>query len=100
MGKFELEVSEADMTKPKTLADRIVKGLDICSNGEYRDAARAMEIGDSIPDLDGKTADRLYRAIEEIHGARTATMRARNGKSTVWRVAARPERKRKTKGAA
>lgn len=100
MNKFELEVTEADIVKPKTLADRIVKNLDIRPNAEYREAAQKMEVGDSIPDLDGKTADRLYRAIEEVHGPRTATMRQRPAgsvKHTVWRVAARPERKRKGK---
>lgn len=92
--KIDLELSEKDMPARNRLAARIVKGLDTRPNSEYREAAAAMDIGDAIPDLDDKAAGLLYRAIEEVHGERTATMRQTGGSCTVWRVSQRPQRKR------
>lgn len=94
--KIDLELSEKDIPR---LAARIVKGLDTRPNSEYREAAQAMEVGDAIPGLDGKSAGLLYRAIEEVHGERTATMRQMGDTCTVWRVTQRPERKRVRKTA-
>lgn len=91
---IDLELTEKDMPQPKPLSARIVRGLDTRPNSEYREAAQAMQEGDAIPGLDAKSAGLLYRAIEEVHGERTATMRQMDGTCTVWRVPQRPERKR------
>lgn len=81
----------------KKLVDRIEKEVDIRENSEYRAAAMAMGINDSIGDLSKEDAARLSRAIEEIHGARTSTQRDRDGKIRVWRIEPRPHRTRTVK---
>lgn len=99
MAKFELELTQDDApTAPKSLKDRIVRQLDTRHNLEYLEAAQELKVGDGITDLDGKEADKLYRAIESCHGPRTAEMRQKKGvpgKYSVKRIEPRPERKRR-----
>lgn len=100
MATFELELTEKDMPAPaKTLKDRIVRQLDTRHNLEYLEAAQELKVGDGITDLNGKEADKLYRAIEKVHGPRTAQMKQvkQQGVSmySVKRIEPRPERKRR-----
>ena len=73
----------------------IEKNVDIRDNSDVLVVAEKMEIGDSIGNLGKADAGKLARAIEKAHGARTATIKERGGALRVWRVAARPETKRK-----
>jgi len=71
-------------------------------NHEVLAVAEAMKEGQTYADLDKKSAGQLMRAIEQKHGARTASVRQQppaDGKTlySVERVPARALRTRKTK---
>lgn len=78
----------------------IVKGADLRDGAEYRAKANELEVGDAIADMPKDAAGRLYRAIEEAHGPRTATQRCKDGLYTVKRVETRPARQRAARKAA
>jgi len=74
---------------------KIDKDVDIRDNSNVLVIAEKMELGDSIGGLAKTDAGKLARAIEQTHGARTATIKERDAAFRVWRVAQRPEKARK-----
>jgi hypothetical protein len=79
--------------------ENIVKALP--ANHEVLEVAGAMEVGQRYPGLTKTEAGQLVRAIESVHGVRTATRTADKGAETfsVTRVVARALKARKPKAA-
>lgn len=73
----------------------IEQNVDIRENASMLEYAEKMAVGDSIGKLTKSDAGKLARAIEQVHGARTATIKERNDGYRVWRVEQRPEKTRK-----
>jgi len=71
------------------------------ANHEVLTVAKAMEVGQSYPGLGKTEAGQLVRAIESVHGARTASRTSDKDAETfsVTRVEARPLVARKPKAA-
>ena len=80
--------------------EKIVKALP--ANHEVLEVAKAMEVGQRYPGLTKTEAGQLVRAIESVHGARTASRTSDKGADTfsVTRVEARPLVARKPKAKA
>ena len=80
--------------------ENIVKALP--ANHEVLEVAGAMEVGQRYPGLTKTEAGQLVRAIESVHGARTASRTADKETDTysVTRVEARELKPRKPKAAA
>ena len=72
------------------------------ANHEVLEVAKAMEVGQRYPGLTKTEAGQLVRAIESVHGARTASRTSDKGADTfsVTRVEARPLVARKPKAKA
>ena len=77
--------------------ENIVKALP--ANHEVLEVAGAMEVGQRYPGLTQTEAGQLVRAIESVHGARTASRTFDKDDDTfsVTRVEARPLVARKPK---
>ena len=79
--------------------ENIVKALP--ANHEVLEVAKAMEVGQRYPGLTKTEAGQLVRAIESVHGARTASRSWDMATDTfsVTRVEARELKPRKPKAA-
>lgn len=100
-----MKATTTEATPPKKFdieAAPIVRDVDLRDGAEYRAKAREMPEGGAVLHMPKEAAGKLYRAIEEYHGARTASQKAeKDGTYSVMRVAPRElrTRTRKTKTA-